>query len=104
MSKMQKIGDLTACTAGYFSVDPTGEVLAGAHTLLSTVAPISSGAVDEILKMLAGLALGILSKFVYGMIDKYAAKKKAGKQDEQAPQPETLNIQNINDGNEKKEY
>lgn len=102
MSKMQKLGDLTAGAVGYFSADPNGDLFAGLHNLLLSALPISQGAADEVLKMLAGLLIGVLSKFLYGLLEKQSKRKKR-KNDEDdfnpAPQPESLTINSKNDGN-----
>jgi hypothetical protein len=96
MKMISKINDGVAIGAGYFSVDPNGEIFSRAHQFLTAIPVLDPGTAGEILKMLAGLIIALLSDFLHKIIseklDKRKEKKEAAKVHPAPPDSVTTNL------------
>lgn len=65
------LGHLTSFSVGAAVVDPSSSIYDGVHHVIAAALPgMTVGDTSEILRLLAGLIIGVLSKFIYGFIDK----------------------------------
>lgn len=72
MSVIKKISDLTTVAIGYFTA-PTGPIHP-VNTMLSAGMPsVSQGVIDEVAKAIAGLAIAVVSRWIFSWFEK---KKK----------------------------
>lgn len=77
------LGHLTSFGVGAAVVDPSSSMYNGVHNLIAATLPgMNPGDTSEILRLLAGLLIGVLSKFIYGFIDKKFKDKKQAKNEE----------------------
>lgn len=82
MSLPKLLGHASAVAAGALSINPSAGLYTGIHTAIATALPtLNPGDTSEVLRLLAGLVIGVLSKFLYGWIDK---KFKSNSKDDDA--------------------
>lgn len=69
-------GDLTNVGIGYVTADPTGAVLNPLNNLLLNATAMPPNATEEVVRMVAGLLLAVVTKVLYGWIDRKFSKKE----------------------------
>lgn len=76
------ISDLPGFFAGYATAVPDGEILSPAHNLLLEATNLPPELTNEVLKMVAGLVIAVISKVIYGWIDKRNSSQKTQSKNE----------------------
>jgi len=81
MSLPKLLGNVQAMAAGALAINPASDMYNGIHTVIADAVPaLNPGDTSEILRLLVGLLIGVLSKFVYGWIDKKFKKKETNEE------------------------
>lgn len=71
MSLQTRLGDFTATAIGFMITSPNDTFARIGSNLLEVATPhVSQPVIDEIVRGLAGLALAVLSRWVYGLFEK----------------------------------